>query len=83
MSYFLGYGHEVWSAGNYYFWVCLYLLPSKLAANSLSKPQLIVGTDSNGRTLLWLHVRRLPLRRLHLHRRITDQYALDGPPSIV
>jgi aquaglyceroporin related protein len=23
MSYFLGYGHEVWSAGNYYFWVCL------------------------------------------------------------
>ncbi|GAB7339942.1 hypothetical protein MBLNU457_6461t1 [Dothideomycetes sp. NU457] len=21
MSYFLGYGHEVWSAGNYYFWV--------------------------------------------------------------
>lgn len=22
MSYFLGYGHEVWSAGNYYFWVC-------------------------------------------------------------
>ena len=20
MSYFLGYGHEVWSAGNYYFW---------------------------------------------------------------
>jgi aquaglyceroporin related protein len=23
MSYFLGYGHEVWSAGNYYFWVWL------------------------------------------------------------
>lgn len=21
MSYFLGYGHEVWSAGGYYFWV--------------------------------------------------------------
>lgn len=21
MSYFLGYGHEVWSAGDYYFWV--------------------------------------------------------------
>ena len=21
MSYFLGYGHEVWAAGNYYFWV--------------------------------------------------------------
>ncbi|KAL2072935.1 hypothetical protein VTL71DRAFT_10259 [Oculimacula yallundae] len=21
MSYFLGYGHEVWSAGNYYFWI--------------------------------------------------------------
>lgn len=21
-SYMLGYGHEVWSAGNYYFWVC-------------------------------------------------------------
>ncbi len=23
MSYFLGYGHEVWSAGDYYFWVSL------------------------------------------------------------
>jgi aquaglyceroporin related protein len=22
MSYFLGYGHEVWAAGKYYFWVC-------------------------------------------------------------
>ena len=21
MSYMLGYGHEVWSAGNYYFWI--------------------------------------------------------------
>lgn len=21
MSYFLGYGHNVWAAGNYYFWV--------------------------------------------------------------
>jgi len=21
MSYILGYGHEVWSAGNYYFWI--------------------------------------------------------------
>ena len=21
MSYFLGYGHEVWSAGGYYFWI--------------------------------------------------------------
>ncbi len=21
MSYFVGYGHEVWSAGGYYFWV--------------------------------------------------------------
>jgi aquaglyceroporin related protein len=24
MSYFLGYGHEVWSAGNYYFWVSVF-----------------------------------------------------------
>ena len=22
MSYLLGYGHGVWSAGGYYFWVC-------------------------------------------------------------
>jgi aquaglyceroporin related protein len=21
MSFFLGYGHEVWAAGNYYFWI--------------------------------------------------------------
>lgn len=25
-SYILGYGHEVWSAGNYYFWVCAYIV---------------------------------------------------------
>lgn len=24
MSYFLGYGHNVWAAGNYYFWVSDY-----------------------------------------------------------
>ena len=27
MSYFLGYGHQVWAAGNYYFWVSLPLRP--------------------------------------------------------
>lgn len=26
MSYIVGYGHEVWSAGNYYFWVCYLLI---------------------------------------------------------
>lgn len=28
MSYFLGYGHEVWSAGHYYFWVSQALSPN-------------------------------------------------------
>lgn len=31
MSYFLGYGHEVWAAGNYYFWVCSPTRPSFLS----------------------------------------------------
>ncbi len=25
-SYFLGYGHEVWSAGDYYFWVSISMM---------------------------------------------------------
>ena len=31
-TYMIGYGHEVWSAGNYYFWVC----PSFTLFNSLN-----------------------------------------------
>ena len=29
MSYAVGYGNEVWSAGGYYFWVCFLLTPCK------------------------------------------------------
>ena len=36
MSYFLGYGHEVWSAGNYYFWVSGLAMSNGLGSTDFS-----------------------------------------------
>jgi aquaglyceroporin related protein len=72
MSYFLGYGHGVWSAGGYYFWVRDLLVVS--VCNSTDNHPL----DTNGCSLLWLHLRRLALRYVPLHRREPDQYSMDG-----
>jgi len=38
MSYGLGYGHEVWSAGNYYFWVRCPCFPSPFPSFLLPPP---------------------------------------------
>jgi aquaglyceroporin related protein, other eukaryote len=84
MSYFLGYGVNVWKAGHYYFWVCLSvscrtdplflisLLPTGLT-------HLTTPADPHGLPLLRLPLRRLALRHIPFHRRKPHQHALDGP----
>lgn len=53
ISYFLGYGHEVWAAGNYYFWVCR---PNRYFLGILTRAQVpmvapFFGTTFGG----WLY----------------------------
>jgi len=74
MSYFLGYGHEVWSAGGYYFWVGFPGVPHSGAL-------LTSSAGTNGCTFLRLFVRWLAVRRLLVHRREPNQYTLDGPQA--
>lgn len=69
MSYILGYGTEVWSAGNYYFWVTF-------PCSCLQLIHLTRVVDSHGHTLLGLYVWRFLIRLLHLHRPFTYQYTL-------
>ena len=66
-TYFVGYGHEVWSAGNYYFWVCV---------SSSLRDSLTNTKDSNDCTISGLHFRWLPIRSISVHWRKPDQYAL-------
>jgi aquaglyceroporin related protein, other eukaryote len=43
VSYMIGYGHEVWSAGGYYFWVSLFAVcnPARTTANSFEKVPMV------------------------------------------
>lgn len=75
-SYIVGYGHEVWSTGGYYFWV------SRNRKASVAFAWLICHIDPHGRSLLRWIVRRSPVRCLHLHRREPHQHALHGPPEV-
>lgn len=52
MSFFLGYGHEVWSAGNYYFWVRFQVHLHGGVYFRLTWSYL----DTNGVAIFWLHV---------------------------
>lgn len=72
-TYFIGYGHEVWSAGNYYFWVCT--LDDHLVC-------LLTLVDPHGNTFFWMYVWRLPVRRFDLHWSKPDQYPVDGMEEI-
>jgi aquaglyceroporin related protein len=72
MSYMLGYGPEVWRAGGYYFWVSL-VTEHKCGSRLPDVP------DTNGCSILWYHVRWIPLRCLHLYGAEPNQYTLDGP----
>ena len=55
VSYMIGYGTDVWTAGNYYFWV------SYTTTQLYNYTILTTSTDPDGRTLPWLRLRRLPL----------------------
>jgi aquaglyceroporin related protein len=59
MSYCVGYGHEVWSAGGYYFWVCLLPLERPLSTLrcTLRRPSIIlIFLDSYGCTFLRMYI---------------------------
>ena len=73
MSYFLGYGHEVWSAGNYYFWVSK---PSSQFYQSKPSDRSRSGTHDS--SVLWLHIRRFLVRPFSVHRRVTAERAVLG-----
>ncbi len=68
-TYFVGYGHEVWSAGNYYFWVC--------DLNVLTTP-LLTWLDSHDRTIFRMYVWGIPVRHFHFYWPKSNQYTLDG-----
>jgi aquaglyceroporin related protein len=72
MSYFLGYGHGVWAAGGYYFWV------SQVEIISLDEAFLTSLEGTNGCSIFRLHLWWLALRRLPLYRCKPYQYAVDG-----
>ena len=87
MSFALGYGNEVWTAGNHYFWVS-YLVPvvpsHTVARSSMHQRGGIANrsVDPDGYTVLGLHVRRLLVRSTPLHRREPNQHALHGSVSL-
>jgi aquaglyceroporin related protein len=81
VSYMLGYGHEVWSAGNYYFWVSSHTHPKYIPHSRPFKTNKR-QTDPNGRPLLRHPLWWLPLRHVPLHRsRQPHQHALLGTPK--
>jgi aquaglyceroporin related protein len=65
VSYMLGYGHNVWAAGNYYFWVSA----TPTSWNHLYSANDVFLTDPHGISFLWLHLRRLVVRHVPLYRR--------------
>jgi len=74
VSYMIGYGHEVWSAGGYYFWVGPLIRSTRHF--------LIASAGPYGCTFLRLHVRRVALRHVPVHRRQSHQHPLDGFEAI-
>ncbi len=68
-TYFVGYGHEVWSAGNYYFWVSTVDMLIVLILNSL---------DTYGCTIFRMYLWRVPVRYFDLYWSKSNQYSMDG-----
>lgn len=82
VSYMIGYGHEVWSAGGYYFWVRVFLSSSLILNRQITNP--IPPIDSHGGPLLRNPHRRLPLRLLPVPgSRQPRQHSLLGHPQAV
>jgi hypothetical protein len=57
VSYMIGYGHNVWAAGNYYFWVSCAFVDRTLAACSDTE-----SAGTNGYPFLWHCLWRLAVR---------------------
>jgi aquaglyceroporin related protein, other eukaryote len=70
VSYMIGYGQEVWSAGGYYFWVSQARAHYRLSFLS----DLCQG--ANGRPLLRLLFRRLAVRYVPVHWRQPNQHSM-------
>lgn len=80
-SYMLGYGHEVWAAGNYYFWVCDYNLHLFPVLEILKRGPSYAGffIGPNGRSVPGLRIRWVDLRCLLVYwTRQSCQHALVG-----
>jgi MIP family channel proteins len=71
-TYFIGYGHEVWSAGNYYFWYC-FDVSFTAPTNSLQ--------GSNDCTVLRLHIWRMAIRFPNLPWRKSCQHTVGRPET--
>ena len=77
VSYILGYGHEVWSAGGYYFWV---------SQSCESKKRAVIDEfliDSHGLPFLRYCFWWFPLRRLHVRWSQPGQHPILRSPSLV
>lgn len=86
VSYMLGYGHEVWAAGNYYFWVCdrVFALSLLKSSSGYFLTLSLVQLGPHGRPVPGLHVRRMALRCLLVYwTRQSGQHALAGYQAAV
>lgn len=68
-TYFVGYGHEVWSAGNYYFWVRTVDMLIAL---------VLILIDTHGCTVFRMYLWWVPVRYFDLYRPEPNQYSMDG-----
>jgi hypothetical protein len=76
MSYILGYGHEVWSAGGYYFWV------SEPMAGARAEQKIDVFSDSYGSPFLRMHVWGISVRSSGLHWPVSSKHSLAGIETV-
>ena len=74
-TYFAGYGTEVWTAGNYYFWVsrCWHM---PFRGRGVTPSDHLAGAYD--RAVHWLHLWRFLIRCPHLYWRKSNQHAMDG-----
>jgi hypothetical protein len=74
VSYMVGYGHEVWSAGGYYFWVSRQPLAMSISRKRHGANEAC-WIDPYGGAVLRLLAWWFPVRRLHIRRQESGEYA--------